>query len=585
MMGIPGLGSAVQAPGFAAVPGPLPSPAAMEQVPVGLGQTMIGGPGFATAQAAPATSVTEASHAPLAFGGTMVGIPNPAGLAGMNAPIPGAPGAAAPAHPQTAPAQAARAVKGTMMGIAMPGVAPAQSQVPTGPVVQHRPLKGTVMGVAVPGIAPTHEKLLQEDFVEPMAPSLSQYQVPEFQAPPPPPKRARIPKAAMVLGAVGLTLGAGAALVGVLWKSPEPMTATAGLDASGADVLHIACESCPPETKVILGPTSAHFNGGKASLVLKDRLKVGDNKFVVAIERPGMARDENIELVVPLNFRIAGDLSGLTADPPVLAVAVDAVAGASVVVDGKAVELQGGHGRHVVDISEKTKGASATIVPLELKVPYTVTLPSGKRDGSVELKVGIAPLFIEAPGPATVVDTEHFTLAGKSMAGAMVKVAGNPITVDPKGLFAQLYRVDSEGETTISVQAIAKDHAPRTAEVRIKRVATLQEEAKVFLKDATTSYSSIQQDPDSKKGLPVALAGTVEELRVDHQTTVLLVNVSSGCTAPPCLLRLIHSARTDVTKGDKVSAFGHLAGAVAGPFTQQKVPEVRVSFLIRGEAL
>jgi hypothetical protein len=495
-------------------------------------------------------------------------------------------------------------LKGTMMGMAMPGnaapVAPAymppaapredrrSSAPPHGraaaPVQQRGALKGTVMGVAVPGVAPIHDKkVVAPSFEEPMAPSMSMYQVPEFQAPAAPPRRG-MPRSAIILSAVGVVLAVAAGAVALLWKSPAPMTAAAGIGQDGGDVLVLSCESCPAETKILLGGASATFTEGKATLKLEKRLNVGSNQFKVAVERPGMGRDENIELTVPLDYRVTADLSGLAESPPVLAVKAS-VAGGSVVIDGNPIKLENGEGRHVIAINDKLKGATSKVERLTLKVPYSVMLPAGKREGNVELDVGIAPLMIEAPGGATVIEEEHFMLAGKTLPGAVVKVAGNPITVDPSGRFAQLYRVDSEGETTIAVEAIAKNHAPRTTEIRIKRVKSLKEEAKAFLAKATNTYSSIRAEAESKKDLPVALMGEVEELRVDHQTTIILLDAKNGCEESPCLARLLSGSKANFAKGDKITVFGFVVGAVAGPGSNQKVPEIRVSFAIAGDAL
>jgi hypothetical protein len=61
-----------------------------------------------------------------------------------------------------------------------------------------------------------------------------------------------------------------------------------------------------------------------------------------------------------------------------------------------------------------------------------------------------------------------------------------------------------------------------------------------------------------------------------------LVDVSSGCKAPPCLLRVVHGAPVRLAQGSPLSVFGRVTGSVEGARTGTRVPEVFASFLLPG---
>ena len=126
------------------------------------------------------------------------------------------------------------------------------------------------------------------------------------------------------------------------------------------------------------------------------------------------------------------------------------------------------------------------------------------------LRFGIVPLRVDAPGDGIIVEGETFTLSGRTLKDGRITVSGRPITVDTEGRFAQLMNVSSIGETTIVVRAESKDHAPRLVRVRVKRVASLRDEAVVFDESATRSiHASMSLPRDASKGMSVALDGEV----------------------------------------------------------------------------
>ena len=487
--------------------------------------------------------------------------------------------------------------KQTILGVAVPGVAPLNpgiakppSTPPPGPMGSH---KQTVFGVAVPGVAPLQPGVAKQPSTPP-PPTLPSPQPPaapyQYQPLPypetPPPQPERSGRGAMIAAAsillVAILLG-GLVLVVVLWKGRGPVSASAVVDKSGDEALKLECERCSDGTTASLAGESATFDGGHATLKLATPLRVGDNELAISLMRPGGATEE-VSLVVPVQYRVRGDLSGLQKSPPVVSVLVEAMPSTAVVVDGKAVELgAAGTKRLDIDVSSELSGSAGQVEQLERRIPYTITPPdSDPSTGEVTLRTSIVPLVVHAPGESIVVESATFTLAGQTEKGGSLTVAGRPITVDATGRFAQLMNVSSVGETTIAVRADAPKRAPRLFPIKVRRVASLKQEAKRIGGKATRTYSGIQSNVESKRGWAVALEGVVVENRTHNHTSVLLLDVVRGCPARPCLVKVVHGSTLSFDAGKRITVYGQLLGEVEGPRSGTKIPEVRADFALPG---
>jgi hypothetical protein len=317
-------------------------------------------------------------------------------------------------------------------------------------------------------------------------------------------------------------------------------------------------------------------------IALDKPLSVGKNHFRVQITRPGARSKREVELDVPVDFRVRGDFGTLTQDKPKLAVAVEAVPETSVVIDGRPIPLAAdGRARYELDVTADLSGSARIVEPLERKLPYAIGAPgSAPQRGEITLKIGIVPLWIDAPGERIVVETPNFVLAGGTQRGGSLTVAGRPITVDASGRFAQLMNVSSIGETSIVLRAAAPDHAPRLFPILIRRVQSLREEAKLFSAKATTSYAAIASGIEAKRGWAVAFQGVINELRLEPYVSVIVLEVESGCGDPPCFARVVHGARLELARGERIGAYGRISGALDGPRSGYKIPEVTADFVV-----
>jgi hypothetical protein len=455
-----------------------------------------------------------------------------------------------------------------------------------------------MMGIARPGIAPINPGVekARVSLPEPPPP------VPDWPAAAPEeraadplpaetpsavPRPFRIPALAAVamVGAAALFTAAVVALL--LYRSRGTITAQVAADAQGREALALTCAGCSDGSKVRLSGREATFLGTHTSLALAEPLRVGDNRVTVDLERrPG--RSEQVELNVPVDFRVRADTASLTQAPPRVTVRVEAALQSAVVVDGKPLPLTAGQagsatGAAELDVSRQVTGMSPVLTTLEREISYVVTPPNGTpTSGQVKVRVGVTPLVVQAPGTSIVIETATFVLAGHTAKDASVSVEGRPITVDGSGAFAQMMSVSALGETTITVRADAKDQAPRLVPVKVRRVQSLAAEAAAIRTRAATAYAAIEKASDAERGLSVALDGTVVESRAEAFTTVLLLDVKNGCTNPPCLARVAVGEKLALKDGSDVGVFGAVTGSVDGPRAGSRIPAIAADFVLKG---
>jgi hypothetical protein len=384
----------------------------------------------------------------------------------------------------------------------------------------------------------------------------------------------------VIVAAAALFTAAGVVLL--LYRARGPIQANVTLGTDGREELVLTCEGCDDGTVARYETASASFSRHRAILRLGKELAVGENKLALVLERrPG--KTETVDLTVPVEFRVRGDTSDLSKSPPVVKIVAKAVAGSTVVIDGKALRLaDDGTASLALDVSRALTGPDPAAKTLEHRVPYAVTPPGGApKRGEVVVRIGITPLVIQAPGQSIVIESATFVLAGRTAKGAVLTVEGRPITVDASGQFAQVMGVSAEGETTVTVRAVAPDQAPRLVPIQVRRVASLGAEAERVRPRATTSYGAIAAPSEAQRGTLVLLDGNVLEARVESFTTVFLMETKQGCAAPPCRVRVTWGNKSTLAEGEPVTVCGTLAGSVEGPRSGTRIPSVSASFVVK----
>ncbi|MBC8022343.1 MAG: hypothetical protein H7Y14_04450, partial [Burkholderiales bacterium] len=368
-----------------------------------------------------------------------------------------------------------------------------------------------------------------------------------------------------------------------LVKGRGSVTAKAGIDEAGHDLLELSCAECSDGTKAWTDSAQATFQGGKAKLKLTAPLKVGENPIVVGIERPSRRREE-IALSIPIEYRVRGTTEELSQASPKISVLAGALPGTSLVVEGKSVTPDPkGAVRFDFDVERELSGPEAAVKTLERRVPYSVTPPAGlPQKGEVLIRIGITPLILDAPGALIVMGRKDVVIAGRTAPGATVKIGSDEVPLDAAGRFAKRHLL-APGDNPFVVRSTLRDHAPRLVTLMVRQSDNLTREGALARSMAQATYPEVLRDAEGAIGRSVAFDGTLFDLRRDGYSSVLLLDVKGGCRPGPCLAKVLYGADSEATKGQKASAYGKIVRFVDGPRTGQRIPELRAELLIVGD--
>lgn len=546
------------APAPVEAPKKAPSPVSKKTM-MGFGPTATPAP----VQIAPKVPTPAPAPAPAAPGGSLRGT-----MLGLSAGTPGAPPVA---PPEVSPAARPHPPRATVLGVALPGIAPlragdsgAPAALPTATGAPSYPNESNA--AFVPPIVPAPAPLADLP-----APSLARFV-----------RRTGVPLVAVLLVAGGLLLGGG---LGLFWLSRDRPAITAQLRASpeGADVLGLRCDpaSCKNGTSVDIDGARSTFTDGKSDLTLLTLLHIGDNPLALHVDRPGLGRDEVVRLVVPVSFRIRGDLSGISALKPTVAIHVEAAADSVVTVDGKPLALGAdGAATYSIDESAATEGPADESRVVAVQVPYSVTAKgAATQTGNVTARFSVAPLRIDVPGTRGVVDRDRILVAGRAAKGAVVTVDGASVSVASDGSFEASIALAAVGERVLRVRAGTSLLSPRTVNVEVKRVASFAQEARAFERLKPLSYDAAMANPSASVGQPVAVEGEVMKARTSGHRSILIVDDRRGCAKGSCLARVSWAQDLAPAPGTVVRAYGRVAPPFAAA-SGEIVLEVEADFIV-----
>ncbi len=540
--------------------------------------------------------------------GTMIGIAPPTFVPpGTAAPTAGGstppPATASQPPPAAASQPPARRFGATMLGMAPPSTFPSPPPPPDPQTMPAASVEGapriasamkTVLGVARPGIAPLNPGQAKPQAAPFVAPPASAAAPIAWNPAPPPSARMEGPVSPRPLQPRRISLTATLAIVGAamllvmavvaffMLRGHGSVTARASLDAKGNEMLELSCTECPDGTKTWIDTDPVAFQAGKATLPLQAPLKVGENPIVLVLERPGRSREE-IALSLPIEFRVRGSTEELAQDTPKVSVLASVLSGTKLEVDGKPVAADPrGVVRFDYEVASELTGAEASVKTLERIVPYKAVSASGaSQSGQVEIRIGVTPLIVDAPGASIIVGDKEIVIAGRTAPGSVLKLGAQTISLDPEGRFVSKQSL-AAGENLFTVRATLKDHAPRLVKVGVRRSDNLERDAALARSMAQTSYAEVLRAGDAAIGRRLALEGQLFDVRHDGYTSVLLVDVKKGCKKAYCLSKVIYGVGTSLEKGREIKAFGKVLRFVDGPRTGERIPEVRADLVVAG---
>ena len=506
---------------------------------------------------------------------TMLGVAIP-GIAPSHAPEPPAASGFAPNPPNPLLMQSKQS---TMLGVAIPGIAPSHVPAPHGSTVQ-MPQAGqqardpripsqvqhTALGMPAADvkIVPRPKTLIDEPL--PIAPQI--------------PQKRGVPAVALIGILFVIVAVAGGGIAFFALRNSGTLSAIPQLDENGRESLKIGCTSCPDGTNVALGASSATVAGGAALLPLPAPLSIGENDLTVKIERPAGGRHEDVKVHVPVAYRVRADLSTLSARPPAITVRIEATPGSEVSVEEKPVTLDAtGRGSYAIDLSKETEGTGEAKT-FERKIPFAITPKGGKAEsGQLTARTAIVPLALDAPGRELVTDKGSAAVSGQTRAGAVLTIDGQPVPVDAQGRFGVRVELAAVGDKPLEIVASSLPLAPRIAKVKVTRVASLTDAAKGEDAQNPLAYDAFGAEPASKVGQRAVVEGEIIDVRPTAGHTVLLVEDKKKCPkGASCLVRIIHGEEDKVARGETVRVYGRILGSVTA--SGKTVPDIEASLVL-----
>lgn len=526
------------------MPSPFAPPAQLHTsspAPGPLTGTMIG----MTTPAASTPGAREEPHTlrtpaggPSHMGATQLGMPSPLRQVGG---VP-APGDASP------PATFADLKHKTFTGIGQPELLRGAEQTRQAVVVnqngEENRFKGTLMGIAQPGIAPTED-------MGPSPPGAfdggSHYSVrtpsrypSAFPSQPPP---ARSLWRTTIVVVIGLLLAA--AIGGLLaMLNKDPLTVAVqefSVDEKGRDRLKLNCATCPEGSTLKLGQATAKVEAEQVVFLPERPLQLGKNILAFSLIAPDGEQLEVAPLVLPIAFRVRTDWEGMQHTPPYGRVLVEAPAGSRVTIDGNDVPLKEGRAEFKVELGEKANGENAKAERVTLNLPVEVRLGQSTKTASANLKGVIAPLALSSLGPVHQLNGQPVTVTGRSAPGATITALDQKTTAAKDGSFRLV--LGAVTAQNVNIRASGEHLITRTVWAQLVDKAGVPE-------DARTSFAELKQ------GGNASFTATVLESRIKEGVTQVLVDVQKGCKKGPCLARLIYAAPAELKEESKVGVVG-----------------------------
>jgi hypothetical protein len=505
---------------------------------------------------------------------TMLGVAPPLGVAqaikeaNAKADAPPAP----PAPPTNKPV-----ANRTMVGMAAPQL-PESAELVTPPRVSSPPTPAqkhgaqsdrTMLGMpAAPSLRPAGEPPPR-----PSSPSITLHgeSMPEL-----PGATNTRPMRAALAAAAGALLVLGVGLAAWHFLSGAPLSVRV-VNGEQGETLEIDVADAEPGTKVRFLDAEQELRAGKASFALTaDALALGDNELKVGIVHGGETQNHTVKLQVA--YRARAELAELSRDPPALTVAIDALPGAKVTLDGQPLTLDAkGHGEKSYALAPDASNK------LAFSAKYHIEPKDGAAaDGVLQLSLPVTSLQIDRPGSSVTTDQSSVEVAGAVESGADVSVDGAKLKVS-EGRFLHRVKLPKLGTSTLRVVAGAPGKVARRTEIQVERVADLSQAAASFKADSSLTYARIAQNPVIYRGQNVAIEGRVYNVEVKAGASHLQM-LARDCPSQRCPLWVELPQATDITVDSWVRVLGQVAGEQQFRSERNQVhtvPSVRAQYVLK----
>jgi hypothetical protein len=445
--------------------------------------------------------------------------------------------------------------------------------------------KGTLIGVAIPGIAPVRPGI-DKLRLAPVSNEALTHRHKEDDTWVPPqvvtsPAREGVRRYVVMSLAIAAGLLAAVAFVATWWwRSSPKLDVKVRTDDSGRDSLQLSCQDCDDASEVALSGNRTTFKNHQASISLTSPLKMGDNALIFFLSRR-RTKAETIQVHVPVDYRVVGDMTTLGQSPAMLRLLIEKSPNMVFEVEKQPVPFDAtGHGRFDIDVSRDLIGPTNVEKLLERRVTYSVRSPTATIQGSVLLRTGILPLTIEAPSALYITEQDQFNLCGTTAPNAQVDVAGLKVKVEGGGRFCHPMLIKEFGKYEIWVTTAASGFAPRKVRLNIERTPNLRIYARNLFKAVPHEIAITQLNSDKDLNSQVAITGRIVELSESPPVVRFLLQYSSKHGAPE-FARITSSYLAPMAAGTRVTVFGHITGSHQGP-DGREMGELAASFIVPG---
>lgn len=491
------------------------------------------------------------------------------------APFPHREGAGAPGTDFVGPAMGARAIEPhrTMLGVApvqlhqaaQPPIEADESALKTpsafgqGEAAPRN--KGTLLGVAMPGIAPLqpgHAKaaaaIPQPTNLVPMGSVLAEGARPPSATPSPSRSTAQ-GRLAWLFGIAAVIMVLVVAGATYLWWTAVHLTVQVTSNESGAEQLLLTCSNCPDGTVASLDSTSTHFKQSRATIELKQKLAVGINRLTLKFSRPNRASSETVSVTVPVDFRVTTSLAELTADPPAVSIRLESAPNTRFVLEGTPYQVGTSGALNVpIDVSRSLTGASPVVVPFEQRFAYEIVRDGTTTRGALVVRTGITALEVLTPGAMHITQNATFTLTGRTTPHAKLTANGHAIPIAADGSFRQEMALSAPGSTKLLVRAQESQLAPRMVEVSLERVTNLKQRANELAQPLASDFDAVMATATDKTDTLAALRGEI--VAIENANALTRIAASSPCHRGSCLFSIRYGGPLALRAGNHVLAIG-----------------------------
>lgn len=442
-------------------------------------------------------------------------------------------------------------------------IGPGDPAPPPVPPPTNDPSKETLIGVAMPGIAPINPGVSQpEPEPEPEHVSPLPDSVPLAQMSEPAAKPSAHPATALrwVLASIAAVLGTVALVAIWWWRTPPKLQVSVRTDENGTDSILVECSNCNDASHVTMNGVSAQFSNHVARLQLAAPLHVGQNQVDLILSRSG-SKAEPLQILVPVDFRAVGDLSGLSENPPKLRWLFQKAGAVEIEVDQKPLTFGvDGKAAYEVPLEDEITGQSSAAAPLERRIHYRVH-GAHTSDGSLVLRTAITPLRIDSPGSTFVTESPNLKICGRTNSTAKVRTGSLEVAVDAQGSFCNDVVLTEHGKFNVWITAASPGSAPRRVMRTIERTPNLVAYAKTLFPQVAHEFAA-----EATQSSPiVAITGLVVEQSPLPSGSRFLLRREGGNNPESSFVQVTSFGTAQRKIGSHVTVFGEPSESLRGP--------------------